>query len=379
MNNYDYIIVGSGASGLMMAYRMALDSFFDGKRILLLDKERKSTNDRTWCFWQTPHGEWDDILTTSWKTISFKSQTVAKKESILPYHYKMIKSADFYEKAWKHIARKNNITFLKEAVLSIQQEKNVAIVKTVQNHFVTDVVLNSILFDNQYLKQKKYPVLQQHFVGFFIKTKQNIFDDSVATFMDFTVAQQANTRFMYILPYAKNEALFEYTLFSSNLLPYQEYKIAIEDYLAQKGIIDYEILEKEQGSIPMTCYEFWKKNSANIINIGTAGGWSKASTGFTFTNINKNSLLLLQWLKEEKPLDAFHKRDKFWFYDLLLLDILYEKNQLGAKIFSEMFKKTPAQKILKFLDNETSFKEDLQIILKMSPYQFIRALCRRVF
>jgi len=67
MNNYDYIIVGSGASGLMMAYRMALDSFFDDKRILLLDKEKKYTNDRTWCFWQTSHGEWDDILTTSWK------------------------------------------------------------------------------------------------------------------------------------------------------------------------------------------------------------------------------------------------------------------------------------------------------------------------
>jgi len=379
MNNYDYIIVGSGASGLMMAYRMALDSFFDDKRILLLDKEKKYTNDRTWCFWQTSHGEWDDILTTSWKTISFKSQTVAKKESILPYHYKMIKSADFYEKAWKQIARKNNITFLKEAVLGIQQEKNVAIVKTLQNHFVADVVLNSILFDNQYLKQKKYPVLQQHFVGFFIKTKQNVFDDSVATFMDFTVAQQGNTRFMYILPYAKNEALFEYTLFSSNLLPYQEYKIAIEDYLTQKGIVDYEIVDKEQGSIPMTCYEFWKKNSANIINIGTAGGWSKASTGFTFTNINKNSLLLLQYLKEEKPLDTFHKRDRFWFYDLLLLDILHEKNQLGAKIFSEMFKKTPVQKILKFLDNETSFKEDLQIILKMSPYEFVRALFRRIF
>jgi len=270
-------------------------------------------------------------------------------------------------------------TFLKEAVLGIQQEKNVAIVKTLQNHFVADVVLNSILFDNQYLKQKKYPVLQQHFVGFFIKTKQNVFDDSVATFMDFTVAQQGNTRFMYILPYAKNEALFEYTLFSSNLLPYQEYKIAIEDYLTQKGIVDYEIVDKEQGSIPMTCYEFWKKNSANIINIGTAGGWSKASTGFTFTNINKNSLLLLQYLKEEKPLDTFHKRDRFWFYDLLLLDILHEKNQLGAKIFSEMFKKTPVQKILKFLDNETSFKEDLQIILKMSPYEFVRALFRRIF
>ena len=81
--------------------------------------------------------------------------------------------------------------------------------------------------------------------------------------MDFTVAQKGNTRFMYVLPYAKNEALFEYTLFSKELLPYDHYKSEIEKYLKDKNITDYEIIEKEQGSIPMTSYKFWKNNSKN--------------------------------------------------------------------------------------------------------------------
>ena len=42
MQRYDYIITGSGASGLMLAYRMAKDSFFDDASILIVDKEKKN-------------------------------------------------------------------------------------------------------------------------------------------------------------------------------------------------------------------------------------------------------------------------------------------------------------------------------------------------
>jgi lycopene beta-cyclase len=153
------------------------------------------------------------------------------------------------------------------------------------------------------------------------------------------VAQNGNTRFMYILPFAKNEALFEYTLFSKDLLPYDDYKLAIEKYLEERNITHYEIVEKEQGSIPMTCYKFWEHNSKNIINIGTAGGWSKASTGFTFKNTTKKTAQLITHLKQNKPLPEFHKVNKFWFYDLLLLDILSKKTISERFFFQKCFKK----------------------------------------
>jgi lycopene beta-cyclase len=184
---------------------------------------------------------------------------------------------------------------------------------------------------------------------------------------------------MYILPHAKNEALFEYTLFSKDLLPYDHYKSEIEKYLKDKNIKDYEIVEKEQGSIPMTCYKFWKNNTKNIIHIGTAGGWSKASTGFTFKNTTQKTAQLIQHIKEGKSLTKFHKITKFWFYDLLLLDILSQQNKLGASIFGKMFLKNRASQILKFLDEETSFVEDLKIQLKMPIWLFTKALLKRIF
>ncbi|WP_445749392.1 lycopene cyclase family protein [Polaribacter sp.] len=379
MKNYDYIIVGAGASGLLMAYRMSKDTFFDNKQILIIDKEQKLSNDRTWCFWEKGTGEWDDILVTSWKKIQFLSPLHSSDEPIFPYQYKMIRSKEYYEKIWNHLATKTNITFYKDSVVSIHQEEHSAKVVTATSTFYSETVINSILFSDEYKTQTKYPLLQQHFVGFFIKTEEDCFLDEMATFMDFTIAQKGNTRFMYVLPFSKNEALFEYTLFSEKLLSKSEYETEIALYLKEKNINNYTITEKEQGSIPMTCYHFWENNSKNIIHIGTAGGWSKASTGFTFKNTTKKTIQLVAYLKANKPLESFHKINKFWYYDLLLLDILYEKNELGSRLFGQLFKKTSVQKILTFLDEETSFIEDLQIMMKMPPANFIRAIFKRIF
>jgi len=379
MDYYDYIIVGGGASGLMSAYRMSKDVFFDDKTILILDKVKKNSNDRTWCYWETENDEWNDIASASWKNIIFKSELYKTKESIAPYRYKMIRSRDFYSKIFTHLKTKPNITFQLVNVLDIQQRADTAEVITTDKIFKTKTLLNSILFNDAYKNQTIYPVLQQHFVGFFIRTKKNYFDESAATFMDFTVAQKGNTRFMYVLPYAKNEALFEYTLFSKELLPYDHYQSEIEKYLKDKNITDYEIIEKEQGSIPMTSYKFWKNNSKNIIHIGTAGGWSKASTGFTFKNTTNKTVQLIKHIKEGKSLTKFHKVTKFWLYDLLLLDILSQQNELGASIFGKMFQKSHPNQILKFLDEETSFLEDLKIQLKMPIWLFITALVKRIF
>ena len=358
---------------------MAKDTFFDNKSILIIDKENKTSNDRTWCYWANTDDEWQDVVTTSWENIIFKSDAIHLEESIAPFQYKMIRSADFYSKIRSFLEKKQNITFVLEVVQSIHQEEEKAKVVTDKNEYITTTLLNSILFSNDYKQHTKYPLLQQHFIGYFIKVKDNSFDNSTATFMDFSIHQKGNTRFMYVLPINKKEALFEYTLFSKDLLPVSEYKSEIENYLKKLNISDYEITEVERGAIPMTCYPFWKQNTKNIINIGTAGGWTKASTGFTFKNTTRISSKLIEHLKAKKPLTNFHKKSRFWFYDLLLLDILAEKNHLGASIFSSMFQNIPPQKILQFLDEETTFWEELKLFYRMPKLLFSRFLFKRIF
>ena len=250
-------------------------------------------------------------------------------------------------------------------------------VKTDTETFSCDFIFNSIFDNNQIKNQKKYPLLQQHFIGWFVKTEQAVFNPHVATFMDFSVEQRNNTRFMYVLPTASTEALVEYTLFSKNLLERKEYETEIEKYLKNLGVANFKIIEKEQGNIPMTCFEFWKNNSKNIVHIGSAGGWTKASTGFTFKNVTKNSKKLVAFLQSNSDFRTFHKKDKFWIYDLLFIDVLFKNNGLGSNVFSSLFKKGNPTLIFKFLDGETTFFEDLKVMLKCPTMPFAKALFKR--
>ncbi|MDB9948289.1 lycopene cyclase family protein, partial [Flavobacteriaceae bacterium] len=261
MQNYDYIITGSGASGLMLAYRMAKDSFFDNASILIIDKEKKTSNDRTWCFWENGEGEWDELLHKSWDKILFESNIYKNTIPLQSYAYKMLRSGVFYDKLWNFIETKNNISFIKANVTSILDTAEGAFVETSIGQYRAVKLLNSIDFDQKYTHQEEYPVLLQHFTGWFVETKKNYFDDSVATFMDFTVDQKRNTRFMYVLPISPNKALFEYTLFSKEVLTKDEYEGELIKYLATKSITEYTITEIEQGVIPMTSYKFWEQNS----------------------------------------------------------------------------------------------------------------------
>ncbi len=353
---------------------MVQSGTFKNTSILLLDENTKKTNDRTWCFWKTNDSVWEQSISKKWDSALFANENFRRDLDLQPYHYNMVKGLDFYNQVFDLLSKQENITFLPHKVLEIEESETIILVQTESESFSCSKLFNSIYNKHKAESQAKYPVLQQHFIGWFIKSEQPVFNSEQATFMDFSVEQKGNTRFMYVLPTSKTEALLEYTLFSHQHLKTEEYENEIQQYIEKLGITNYEIVEKEQGSIPMTCYPFWKANTKNVLNIGTSGGWTKASTGYTFKNSDKKSSELVAFLQRETDFTKFHKRTKFWFYDLLLLDILDRKNELGSHIFSSMFKKGNPSLIFKFLDEETSFIEDIQVILKCPKMLFIKAL-----
>ena len=379
MKQYDYIFTGSGLSALMTVYKMILSQKFQTKSILLLDENAKQTNDRTWCFWNQKETLWENSISKKWNSVLFANADFKRNLELHPYQYNKIQGLDFYNQVLKKIGDQKNIDFVQEKVLEIEESESIVLVKTQNQSFSCSQLFNSVYNPSLVSKQSKYPLLQQHFVGWFIQTESPVFNPDQATFMDFSVAQKGNTRFMYVLPTSETEALLEYTLFSKDLLSKEEYETKIENYIQKLGIQNYKIVEKEFGNIPMTCYPFWKHNTQNVINIGTAGGWTKASTGFTFKNSDQKSTELVSFLETQTDFRKFHKKTKFWWYDLLLLDILDQKNETGADIFPALFQKGNAPLILKFLDEKTSFWEDLQVIWKCPKGLFINALLKRLF
>ena len=379
MKHYNYIFAGSGLSALMTVYKIVQSGKFSDKSILLLDENSKKANDRTWCFWSENNENWEPIIHKKWNSALFANQDFKIDINLNPYKYNQIRGLDFYNFVFEFISKQENITFINQKVIDYEESENQITLQTETDSYTCDQLFNSILDLYEVENQTQYPLLKQHFIGWFIETEQEVFNDEQATFMDFSVEQKGNTRFMYVLPTSKTEALLEYTLFSHKHLETSEYELELENYIQKLGITNYKIIEKERGSIPMTCFPFWKNNTVRLLNIGSAGGWTKASTGYTFKNADKKSTQLVRFLETQSDFRQFHKMSKFWFYDLLLLDILHRKNELGAFIFSALFKKGNPKLIFKFLDEETTLKEDIHVILKCPRRLFTMALFRVIF
>ena len=379
MQHFNYIFAGSGLSALMTVYKMVQSGKFADKSILLLDENSKKANDRTWCFWSKNNENWETIIHKKWNSALFANQDFKIDINLNPYKYNQIRGLDFYNFVFDVISKQENITFQNQKIVDYEESENQITVQTETDSYTCDQLFNSILDLYEVENQTQYPLLKQHFIGWFIQSEQEVFNAEQATFMDFSVEQKGNTRFMYVLPTSKTEALLEYTLFSHNHLETSEYELELENYIQKLGITNYKIIEKERGSIPMTCFPFWKNNTVRLLNIGSAGGWTKASTGYTFKNADKKSTQLVRFLETQSDFRQFHKMSKFWLYDLLLLDILHRKNELGAFIFSALFKKGNPKLIFKFLDEETTLKEDIHVILKCPRRLFTMALFRVIF
>ncbi len=374
-NLYDVIICGGGITGLLLAKKLTDDNYFKNHKIALIEKEDKNKNDRTISFWEEGKGEWDNIICGSWNNAIFISDEYESSFELSPYTYKTIRGIDFYNYFKKKLDDKSNFKLIKENIIKIKSDNRFSYVKTTNKEYSAARVFSSIP-NLEYKRQTSIPVLQQHFIGWFVKTQNSIFNPKELIFMDFSVPQQGNTRFMYILPFEKNFALVEYTLFSKKTLKKNEYEYNIKKYLEDKNAGKFNIIEKESGSIPMTGYNFSKHNKSTLLHIGTSGGWTKASTGFTFKkSINKIENLIL-YLKTEKPLDKFENKTKFDFYDLLFLDVLYHHNEKGKSLFSGMFKKNKPQRIFRFLDEKSSFSEDVLLMLSFPIGKFVKALIK---
>ena len=191
--------------------------------------------------------------------------------------------------------------------------------------------------------------------------------------------QQQLTAFVYVLPLTDKKALIEYTLFTKNILEDKQYEIQLKDYIGNfLKIEDYTITEKEFGIIPMTDekLEFYRKG---IYHIGTAGGQTKASSGYTFQFIQKQSQQIVDCLIAGKTLSCIKATPKrFRFYDNTLLHILYHNQLAGDKIFTQLFQKNKPQQVLRFLDNESSIKDELKIISSLPTWPFLKAAMKQL-
>ncbi|MFT4753329.1 MAG: lycopene beta-cyclase [Salibacteraceae bacterium] len=371
---YDYIIAGSGCAGLSLLYRLLTDSELSKKNILVLDKDQKTQNDRTWCYWEKGSGLFESIVHYQWKSLEYKSEGFKQKFDLEEYSYKMVRGVDFYTHVLQFAKKFTTVDFQYGNIKSISGTLGSASVNTDIGSFEADFVFNSTpLFHPEMNTDNS---LLQHFKGWEIKTKSPVFDSKVGTLMDFTVSQEHGDTFMYVLPTSSTEALIEYTLFSPVVLEAKAYEKALKNYISDVLKIDsYEIIHQEYGVIPMSLAKFEREIGPlqNVIQIGTAGGFTKASSGYTFQFIQTHTQKIVAQLRAGKtPMVNASFRDKtFDWYDRTVLEVILSKRMTGKEIFTQIFRESPINKVLAFLGNESTVMEDIQIMRKLPLFPFL--------
>ncbi|MCP9762602.1 lycopene cyclase family protein [Lacihabitans soyangensis] len=372
-NMFDYIICGGGMSGLSLAYQISLSKVSD-KKILIIDPERKTKNDRTWAFWEKIDNPFDQILFKKWQSVKIVDSH--KKEKIYDlgeYSYKLLRGIDFYNFVNNHLDKFPNIIFCLDKVNNIQENTDNVEVETVNyGKFSAQYVFDSTFKLN--LEDKKNHNLLQHFKGLVIETKENLFEKDIPDMMNFGVPQKdAECRFMYVLPFTKNRAIIEFTVFSEKLLSEKEYDESLFEYLKKDlKLTDYKILEEEFGIIPMSDTETQYIVSNRIIRIGTAGGATNPATGYTFSNTQKKLKKIVSTL--EKGQNNF-KKESFWqkrhlIYASTLLNVIKENRHPMAEVFDQLFAKNPISQVFKFLDGETTLWEEIKIMWSTPKVKF---------
>lgn len=371
--HFDYIIIGNGLAGLQLALKLASDPHFKDKQIALIDSSTKSSNDKTWSFWETQTSQWDHIIHKSWNKASVITTKKRIDLTLNPYTYKSIRAIDFYKHSKDRLKQYDNVSFILEHVKSVGDYDIVKVTTENQTYTATHV------FDSRIPKefinsQKDYISIIQHFKGWIIKTPEETFDEQTLTMMDYRLKDGEQTTFSYVLPFSKTEALVEFTYFNAHLVEEQVYDDFIKQYIKQYLKLDnYKIIETETGQIPMTNFPFEKFNTNKVTKIGTAGGWVKGSTGYSFKHTEKKVNQIITNIKANKsPSYNLFKR-KYKFYDKVFLKVLKEENHKGEWIFQQFYSKNSPQTMFSFLDEESSLFEEVKIMWSLFSWSFIKA------
>jgi lycopene beta-cyclase len=353
MKEFDYVIIGGGCAGLSLAYELEINNKLNNRTLAIVEPRNEYKRDKTWSFWKVFDHNFEDCIIKSWNSFTINTSENSHELNTKKFPYQSIDSGKFYEKINLKLASNSNVNFFKNL-----DEIN----------YKSSIVFNSV-FEGELDKSK----LWQHFQGVEIETSKDIFDDEILNLMDFDCDQKNNVHFFYTLPFSKNKALIETTWISDledqNLM---DYDLQLEKYIKYNlKIKNYKIKFVEKGAIPL--FYPSKKKNGKIINIGSAGGMTRLSTGYTFLNIQEHSKYILKNIDKIEKVKNYNIGQKYNFLDNVFLKVLRKHPEKMPSIFYKMFKCSP-DTVIKFLSNKSDIIEDINIISKMPKLIFIKEL-----
>lgn len=377
----DLIVAGAGCAGLSALW-YALHADRPERRIIVVDRELEPADDRTWSFWgqrsapfaHLADGRWDRMSVgfpgwTTTQPVDAGGRTGASSRS-----YFRVRRRDYDREILDLAAAAPNVTLLHSDVLDVRDEPDGGVVALPEGELRAPLVLQSIVpVPRAGAPEARHP-LRQHFGGWEVVTENPVFDPDTVTLMDFDTDQGGDTAFFYVLPEARDRALVEFTVFGLEPQARPFYDQRIAEHLDRLGAGDVEIIRAEYGVIPMEDRTYTQRSGAHVWNIGTAGGRTKPSTGYTFQRIHEQTRRVIDgWATTGTPHPTPPPARRYALADRTLLNILHHHPEHGRPIFERLFSTSSVADVLTFLDEDTSVVDDVTMLGQLPWPPFLRA------
>lgn len=371
MESAAVVIVGAGAAGLALARHLGVAGHDD---VVLVEAPPgpRSSPERTWCSWQSSEPWWTPAVSANWHRVGVVSPDGRAGDYALdPLRYTRLRSRDYTRFASTVLAG-TSVRRLTAEVTEVSADGVVVGADLSGRH----------VFDTRPAAPSRpgRVRLLQHFRGWFVRAEHQCFDPGLATLMDFRPVQPSGgVAFGYVLPTSSREALVEYTEFSRHPLSLEQYEAALSTYCRdtlQLGA--FTVLGAEQGVIPMTDAPFARRISERVFRLGAAGGATRPSTGYTFSAAQRQARAVADALlagTDPTPPPAYGPR-QLWM-DRVLLQAVDGQRLNGAAFFARLFGQQPTARVLRFLDGETSLREDLAVMAASPLTPMVRTVLAR--
>jgi lycopene beta-cyclase len=367
---YDIIIIGAGCAGMQLMHAFIHHPSYSRQRILLLDDGKSVQQSKTWCFWYQPGSHpYQHLISKQWNQLSIGTRSTFQTKSISPFVYGHINSKDFFDYHFELIQQNPQIQYLEEQVLHTEKRENRFFLRTNKSNYTSRYVFSSS-WNHKMVVEQSHVFLEQQFFGWRIQTDNNVFNENAATLMDFRTDQHQGVSFVYVLPFSSNNALIEFTSFSDKPFDQLYFEKTLTDFIHSKFNTSFKIIKSEQAVIPMTDYAFKRYTEDGTIAIGTAAGMVKPTTGYAFNRILKDSVYLASQVLTDKPICEFEK-NRFRFYDRLLLQLIQKKPDQARYILETLFQKVSFKRILQFLDEDTHLWQEALLFAQLPKKSFL--------
>jgi lycopene beta-cyclase len=376
--SWDAVIAGGGLSGLSLAAHLAVDGWHD-RRVLVIDDPRGPKTD-AWAFWAArPIGTavLDAAVSRSFDRVRIHAAGASATVGLGRYRYRVVRRCDLRRVVLGRLGACPGFELIEGHVDAVTDAGDAALT-------IVDgqAVRSAWAFDGVTRDGPAPPAAARlAFTGWEIVTEQPLFDPETPVLMDFRVAPGVGCRFAYTLPQGAGRALVEITEFvprRATVPTDAERTDALASYLRDiAGCRAYEVRRRESAVIPLRTHPP-ERDRGRVVRIGAAAGLVKASTGYAYQRIQRDSeAIVASLVSHGHPLRRPRSRWRHRQLDAVLLEVLDRDPDQLQVAFGRLFRRHPAERVLAFLDEDTTLGDELALISSLPAWPYVQALLAR--